>query len=167
MKHLSILFAILLIALSGCSGGCKSSEANIALIEKYVSAVENMDYESMKSLLADNYIGYGPSYNDSINKEQALNNWKMNVDNLYKSIKYNKSRNAAVSVPSGLNKGDWVSNWGELHIVYKNDIGEVTIWANTIYKIENGKIAKSYTFYNEADALRQLGFIFVKPEWFQ
>jgi len=164
MKYFSFLFALLIITLTGCSDSNKKSEANIALIGKYVSAVENMDYETMASLLADNYIGYGPSYNDSIGKDQALDNWKFNVENLYQSIKYNKSRNAAVTIPTGPNKGDWVSNWGELHIVYKNNLGEVTIWANTIYKIEKGKIIKSYTFYNEADALRQLGYIFVKPE---
>jgi hypothetical protein len=30
-----------------------------------------------------------------------------------------------------------------------------------INSIENGKIVKSYTFYNEADALKQLGYIFI------
>ena len=27
--------------------------------------------------------------------------------------------------------------------------------------IENGKIVKSFTFYNEADALEQLGYVFL------
>jgi len=161
MRHLT--FAFLTLILISCNGR-NSDKENVEIIEKYITSVENLDYETMKSLLAPNYMGYGPSYGDSINKEQALQSWKYNVENIYKSIKYNKSRNTAVTINSGPNKGEWVSNWGELHIVYKNNIGEVTIWANSIYKIEHGKIAKSYTFYNEADALRQLGYIFAKPD---
>jgi len=162
MKKLLIVFALIPLVY-GCSLQKDNSEQNIALIEKYVQSVENMDYKTMESLLDDNYFGFGPSYGDSIGKAQAVENWKENVQNLYKSIKYNKSRNTAVTINDGENKGEWVSNWGELHIVYKNDRGEVTIWANTIYLIENGKIVKSYTFYNEADALSQLGYVFINP----
>ena len=162
MKYLLLILSAFFI-LSGCSDGNKNAAENLALVEKYVKAVEDLDYETMASLLAEDYIGYGPSYGDSILRDQAVENWKKNVESLYESIKYNKSRNAAVTIRTGENKGDWVSNWGELHIVYKNG-DEVTLWANSIYKIENGKIARSFTFYNEADALRQLGYVFVKPE---
>lgn len=130
-------------------------------VESYIEAVENLDYEIMESLLDDNYLGLGPSFGDSINKTQAVENWKYLVDNLYESIKYNRSRNAAVSVYEGENQGDWVSNWAELTIHYQNSGKSVTIWANSIYQIENGKIVKSYTFYNEADAFRQLGYVFI------
>ena len=118
----------------------------------------------MESILADNYIGHGPSVNDSIGKTQTLKNWKNNIETLYESIDYNKSRNIAVIVDSGENKGEWVSNWAELKIVYKKDKKEVIIWANTVYKIEQGKIVKSFTFYNEADVLEQLGYVFINPE---
>lgn len=108
----------------------------------------------------DNYIGLGPSFNDSIGKEQAVINWKYNVENLYETIKYERAFAAPVHIEAGYNKGDWVSGWAELHITYKS--GEsVVIWANTAYKIENDKIVKSYTFYNEADALEQLGYVFI------
>jgi len=156
------LFIATSLLLAGCSDN--GEKENLELVAKYVNAVENLDYDTMASLLDDNYVGYGPSYGDSITKEEAMESWKYNVENIYKSIKYNKSRNVAVTIKTGPNKGQWVSNWGELHIVYKGDAGDVYIWANSIYKIENHKIVRSYTFYNEADALRQLGFVFVKPE---
>ena len=161
MKKTLIAFLILPFMMS-CSSGNKS-EKNIQLVQQYIHSVENLDYETMASLLDDNYYGYGPSYGDSIGKKQAVENWKHHVETLYKSIKYNRSRNVAVQIKSGENKGEWVSNWGELHIVYKNG-KDVTLWANTIYKIKNNKIVKSYTFYNEADALRQLGYVFINPE---
>jgi len=159
MKKLlyTIVIAILLASCTNTS----QNLANIELIEKYIKAVETEDYETMESLLAENYLGLGPSYGDSIRKPVALGNWKDNITNLYESISYNKSRNISVNVPDGENKGEWVSNWAELNIKYKDGRGEVTTWANTIYKIENEKIIESITFYNEADVLRQLGYVFI------
>jgi len=162
MKKLA-LSLLLLPFLMGCSSQGDHSEENLALIEKYVQAVENLDHNTMESLLDENYLGLGPSYGDSIGKVQAVENWKMNVDNLYEKIDYTRSRNAAIIITSGENQGEWVSNWAELFITYKGDKGTVAIWANSIYQIENDKIVKSYTFYNEADALEQLGYVFINP----
>lgn len=157
---LSLLIIVLMIS---CTTQSNSSKANEDLIIKYVKAVENIDTTTMESLLADNYEGFGPSANDKIDKNGAVQSWKENVENLYESIHYSKSRIISVNVPDGENKGEWVSNWAELKIVYKKDKKEVTIWANTIYKVENNKITKSFTFYNEADVLEQLGFVFINP----
>lgn len=160
----NILFTILLAGiLAGCNQSAKIDKDNVALIEKYVKAVESEDYNTMEDLLSDDYQGFGPSISDSVSKAVALANWKENIENLYDKIEYQRSRNVAVTIPSGENKGHWVSNWAQLNITYMEDRGAVTIWANTIYKIENGKIVKSYTFYNEADALRQLGYVFINP----
>ena len=149
--------------LMGCSSFGDNSEKNIALVEKYIAGVENLEYDIMESILADDYQGLGPSIGDSIGKAQALENWKLNVETLYEKIEYQRSRSTAVTVTTGDNQGEWVSNWAELYIEYKNDGGAVTIWANTIYEIENMQIVKSFTFYNEADALRQLGYVFYHP----
>jgi ketosteroid isomerase-like protein len=146
-----------------CSPDGNHAEKNLQLIESYVQAVENMDFEAMENYLADDYTGFGPSFGDSVSRDQAIANWQDNVENLYESIKYNRSRNIAVTIDSGPNQGEWVSNWAELDIVYKDGKGEVTILVNTIYLIEEGKIAKSLTFYNEADALRQLGYVVIHP----
>ncbi|MCJ7758147.1 MAG: hypothetical protein MUP24_08355 [Gillisia sp.] len=156
------ILVMLVTSFTGCAK-VDNSAKNIALIEKYVQSVESEDTESIASLLDDNYLGVGPSYGDSIRKPAAMENWKDNITNLYDKIAYNKSRNAAFTLTEGANQGEWVSNWAELKITYKGDKGEVIIWANTIYKIENEKIVKSITFYNEADALRQLGYVFINP----
>ena len=163
IKMKNLAFTLLLLPfLMSCSFEINNTEKNIALIEKYVEAVENLDYISMASLLDENYIGLGPSYTDSVGKDQAVASWKYNVENLYEKIKYERSQNAAVFIKEGYNKGEWISSWSELFITYKT--GEtVVIWANTAYKVENNKIIKSFTFYNEADALRQLGYVFINP----
>jgi len=155
MKAITYLvFTLFLIA--ACSK--ISTTENIKTVEKYVAAVEARDYSTMEALLAEDYMGYGPSHSDSIDKKSALASWKANIENLYESISYERSQIIAVNVPTGPNKGEWVANWAELRIVYQDGSGPVTIWVNSNYKIENGKIIKSYTFYNEADALRQLGY---------
>ena len=158
MKTLLINTFLLLLFISACSQADKQTADNIGLIEKYVKAVEEKDYTTMESLLAESYKGYGPSHSDSTNRTAALASWKENIENLYQSISYNRSRMAAFTLQEEPNKGEWVANWAELEINYKDGRGPVIIWANTNYKIENGKIVKSYTFYNEADALRQLGY---------
>ena len=158
----NILATILLAVLSiSCAKTTDNSKENIAIVEQYIQAVEDLNSDGMDNLLADDYMGYGPSYNNEINKEDAIKNWKNFSTTLYKSIKYTKNRNIAVSIPDGENKGEWVTNWAELTIVYKKDNAEVTLWANTLYQIENNQIVKSYTIYNEADALHQLGYIFI------
>jgi len=156
----NIFFILLAVVLGSCSSIVDKSEKNVAVIEKYVQAVENLDFEIMGEMLDDSYVGIGPSYEDAVDKTGAIVNWKFNVENLYKSIKYSKSKSIAINIESGENKGEWVSNWAELTIVFKSD-EDVTILANTIYQLKNEKIVKSFTFYNEADVLEQLGMVFV------
>ncbi len=161
MKQL-IIFASIVVFLLSCSSSEDNNNktANLEIAKKYMQAVETNDAAAMSELLAENYIGYGPSDGDSTNKEEAIKNWKYNAENLYESIKYTRHQNIAVTVKEGEEAlpGDWVSNWAYLTIKYKDGRGPVNVWVNAVYKIENGKIVLSRTFYNEADVLRQLGY---------
>ena len=162
MKYLFLL-AMTTLFLGGCSSATdKVNAEHIELVNKYIKSVEDMDFEGMGNYLDEKYMGLGPSYGDTIYKADAVANWKENVTNLYKKISYTKSKTAAVYIEGGINEGNWVGNWAELAIEYQSG-GKVNIWANTNYLIENGKIIRSITFYNEADALRQLGYKIVAP----
>ncbi len=184
MKH-TLLFTILTACLLSCNSSADKlpdpnrvptksddksatdkSEENLAIVYKFIMSVENDDTTTMASLMADNYRGYGPSIGDSASKEEALANWKYNIENFYASVKYTRFHNMAVNVKEGAeaDPGDWVSNWAYCTITYKDGRGPVNFWVNAVYKIENGKIVKSRTFYNEADVLRQLGYKFIKPK---
>jgi hypothetical protein len=155
-------FLILLAAsVFACQGD--PHKANIEVVKKYVEAVESLDYNAMDNLLGDNYEGYGPSAGDTIRKEGAVTSWKKNVEDLYENIEYSRSQFAGVTIPDGPNQGDWVANWAELKIDYQ-DGESATIWVNTNYQIKNGKIVKTFTFYNEADVLEQLGYVFINPD---
>ena len=164
MKNLLLLSTFLILFVTACSDGNENAIKNVAIVDGYVNAVQQLDYKLMDNFLSDEYIGYGPSANDSINKSNASSAWKKNVEELYEKIEYKKTRSIAVSVPEGENQGDWVSNWAQLEITYKDSGEKVVVWANTVYKIEEDRISKSYTFYNEADVLEQLGYVFINPD---
>lgn len=162
MKHLLTALTISLFLFSCGSNTDQQDKANMELVKKYMNAVETNDVDAMSALLADNYKGYGPSDGDSTDKKQAIENWKYNIENLYESVKYSRFQNIAVTIKEGeeAEAGQWVSNWAYVTIKYKDGRGPVHVWLNAVYKIENGKIAHSRTFYNEADVLRQLGYEF-------
>jgi len=164
MRQLSILLLISASLVACTSSTGKKEKANLAIAYKYMQAVETMNIETMDSLLADNYVGYGPSVGDSTNKAEALSSWKYNTENLYESIKYTNHTELAVTIKEGRAKGDWALNWAYLTIKYKDGRGPVNLWANSVYLIENGKIVMSRTFYNEADVLRQLNYTIVPPQ---
>jgi limonene-1,2-epoxide hydrolase len=164
MKNQMICSAIILL-LSACNAnpGAENATrqaANVAIVEKFRHAFEKKDFNTMDSLLADNYMGYGPSISDSINKAEAVASLKSETSDLYESLNYTFSESYPVAIKNGGGggAGDWVSNWAYLAIKYKNGQGPVNVWVNANYKIENGKITRSRTFYNEADVLRQLGY---------
>ena len=162
MRTLLILFAggMFNVACSN-SGQLEVEQENLAVVEKYIQAVQSKDTQVMYDLLADNYVGYGPSVSDTINKEQAMANWKDVAENLYEKIEYTRTVNIAIKIIDGPNPGNFVSDWASLKITYKDGRGPVFLNINAVYRIENGKINLSRTFYNEADVLRQLGYDYV------
>lgn len=163
-----ILFLSISLTLYACSSSDESKKRdNLAIAAKYVEAVETNNPAVMDSLLADSYMGYGPSVGDSTNKADAIANWKFNAENLYESVKYTRHQSVAVTVTEGdpAALGDWVTNWAYLTIKYKDGRGTANVWVNAVYKIENGKIVRSRTFYNEADVLKQLGYTMEPPQF--
>src|SRR5437879_6426339 len=113
MKHAILLTAIGICLFSCTSSNSKKENENLAVVKKYMEAVETNSPAIMDSLLARDYMGYGPSVGDSTNKAEALAHWKNNASNLYESIKYTRNQSIAVTVKEGdqADTGDWVSNW--------------------------------------------------------
>ena len=58
-------------------------DARPPVYQLFIEAVESLDYDAMDHILDESYLGIGPSRADSINKENAIINWKNNVENLY------------------------------------------------------------------------------------
>jgi ketosteroid isomerase-like protein len=152
-----VAVGILIAACSG-TGQEKTDAKNLAVVEKYIQAVQSKDTQTMTELLADDYVGYGPSVADTINKAQAIANWKYVADSLYEKIEYTRTVNITAKLTDGPNQGDYVSDWASLKIKYIDVPEPVILHVNAVYRIKDGKINLSRTFYNEADVLRQLGY---------
>jgi len=158
-----VVICVPVIFLFACTNSTGINTDNISVVQKYIEAVQSKNVDAMTALLADDYIGYGPSYSDSINKKDAIANWKNVSENLYESIEYTRSFNFAAKLTEGPRPGDYVADWSSLKIKYKDGRGPVYLNVNAVYRIENGKITTSRTFYDEADVYRQLGYSFVPP----
>jgi ketosteroid isomerase-like protein len=161
MRVLLILFG--LIGLFTACNQPDHHEENVALIKKYLEAVDNNDYELMEELLADDYLGLGPSIDDTTNKELALANWKWNSENLYQDVSYQRTETFGATIKDGPNAGEWAYNWAHVTLTYKDGSGPVELLMNAVYKIEDGKIVRTRTFYNEADVWEQLGYRLFPP----
>ena len=152
-------------AFASCSDAkndAKTENESIAVVEKYLDAAHDKDFKTMDSLLADNFVSYGPSHADSINKASALKDWEIIAATYYDEIKYNNLKLIGSEVTSGVNPGQFVSAWAEITLTYKDTARKpITTYANVIYKVENGKIVMSRRFYNEADIMRQAGYSLV------
>jgi lipoate synthase len=100
MKRIGYL--LLMVILASCSSKQeqdKLNDENVAVVQKYIKAVQEKDTKTMTDLLTDDYTGYGPSITDSVNKSQAIESWKELSENLYDKIEYIKSVNVAAYVP--------------------------------------------------------------------
>lgn len=162
MRALFVLVGLMYVV-AACTQSNDSGEASIAVVKKYLEAVDNKDYDLMASLLADEYLGLGPSLDDSTSKELALESWKWNNENLYESVTYDRTQLFASSIKEGPYSGEYAYNWAEVTITYKDGSGPVNLLMNAIYKIENGKVARTRTFYNEAEVWEQLGYRLFPP----
>jgi hypothetical protein len=133
MKHFLFLGFVLLTLVACTNSNKKQNSDNVAVVEKYKAAVEANNLAVMDSLLADNYMGYGPSVSDSTNKAGALENWKNNAANLYESIQFSQVQNLPVTIEEntdGMAPGNWVSSWSLATIKYKDGRGPVKLWVN-------------------------------------
>ncbi|HRG66120.1 MAG TPA: hypothetical protein PLV12_09955, partial [Saprospiraceae bacterium] len=106
MKKYIILTALVAGLFACTSNNSKMQTENVEVVKNYVTAVQNLDFESMSNYLDDKYMGLGPSYGDTIYKDQAVENWKYYVEHLYEKIQYTRSQFAPVTISEGDAKGE-------------------------------------------------------------
>ena len=68
MKQIIFYITIFSCLVSCAVDTSEKEEKHLAIAKKYMDAVEKKNITMMDSLLADNYIGFGPSVADSVNK---------------------------------------------------------------------------------------------------
>jgi predicted ester cyclase len=138
-------------------------EGQINIVYAYIDAVLNKDFTAMDTMLAPNFMAYGPAVTDSVNKSQEIDSWKKEWAETYDSITYNRITTVFKHIDSGNFAGDWVSDWANITLKYKN--GKTAKFGlNEVYKVVNSKIVLSSAYYDAAGIMKQLGYTFVPPK---
>jgi ketosteroid isomerase-like protein len=136
-----------------------NAEPDMKVVSDFVNALTSGDLDKAKSLLAENYKGYGPSPTDSTNIEQTLKSWNEN----YK-IQSNRKVSFVTQtfkVLSGDLKGSWVSLWGDYS--FTQDGKNVTFPLQYTARVTNGKIDTDRVYYDRLYIIQALGYKVTAP----
>ncbi|WP_147231260.1 nuclear transport factor 2 family protein [Psychroserpens burtonensis] len=131
-----------------------TSEDDLKVVADYLDALMSNKMTEAASLLADNYTGAGPGYQETETKLEHLANWK--ESHLARTNQKNSYVSQTFRVLEGDLTGDWVSVWG----TYTYTVNDVTI--NLPYQytamIDNGKIARSAIYYDKLAISEAMGY---------
>ena len=127
-----------------CSGQGKIDE-DIAVVDKYIQAVQSNNAQAVRNLLDNSYVGYLPSLSDSIGKEQALANLTYESEHLYEKIEYVQNVHLSVRGIDSPQSSSLVSDSCLVKITYKDGRGSVFFKLLVDYRIAKGKITFSRT----------------------
>ena len=139
-------------------GGQGKIESDIAVVDRYIQAVQTNNAQAMRNLLDNTYLGYLPSSSVSIGKEQALDNLTYGSKHLYEKIEYVQNVHLSVRAIDSPGSGSFVSDSYILKITYKDGRGSVFFNALVDYQITKGKITFSRTTLSSP--LSVLGILF-------
>ncbi|MGL1885245.1 MAG: nuclear transport factor 2 family protein [Reichenbachiella sp.] len=161
-------YSFLLLILSLFFYQCKTTKTlernHVEVVEAYIAAIENKDFDTMDSLTTDQFYSVGPSLGDTIQKDEMLRNWRVNSKTTIEQINFRESRVSLLAMPSRSEYGDWVGEWSIAKIKYKNGNDPVKLFINSNYLVVGGKISRALILYNQADMYNQLGYRFSKPD---
>jgi predicted ester cyclase len=163
MKNLSTVFLIFIIF--GCTSGnniSSDAQAKIDIVKQYIDAIEKQDVSSMKKLLSDDFVSYGPGFKTEVNKAQNITDWEKGWEERIVSMRYKRVYSGLVNIEKGKHAGEWVTEWGEVTALYK-DAKTVKFWFNGLYKVAEGQIEEARVVFDNMDILTQLGYQFMPP----
>lgn len=137
-----------------------NADADIKVVDSFLNSLISGDLDKAKSLLAENFKGYGPAPTDSSTVEQTITNWKEN---------YKKQLNRKVDfvtatfrVLSGIHEGDWVSLWGNYS--FTQDGINISLPFQYTARVADGKITGDIVYYDNMYILQTLGYKVTPPD---
>lgn len=135
-------------------------EEDIKVVTDYVNAITNNNMAVVESLLADDYVGSGPSNGDTQTKAELIESWKeahkvrTNENNEYV---YNTFR-----VLEGDLKGDWVSVWGTY--TFTENGKDISLPYQFTAHVKDKKIQKSVIYYDNLAVIKAMGYEITPPK---
>lgn len=136
------------------------AESDIKVVNDYVNALINNELAKAEKLLAEKYIGLGPSANDSITKQETINSWK--ESHKVRSNQKVSFVSQTFRVLQGDLKGDWVSQWGNYSFTQNGKNVKLPYQFTAL--ISNGKIDRSSIYFDNLAVLLALGFEVTPPK---
>jgi ketosteroid isomerase-like protein len=137
-----------------------NADADIKLVGDFLNYLVSGDLDKAKSLLAENFKGYGPSPTDSTTIEQTIRSWKENCE-----VQSNRKIGfmpTTFRVLSGDQKGDWVALWGNYS--FTQDGKNISFPFQYTTRVSDGKINLDLIYYDEMYILQTLGYKVTPPE---
>lgn len=162
MKRYLVLLSVPIFL--GCMSTEESGKEQIQIVHSYLEATLNQDFEQIDVLLAEDFILYGPAFADSLSKEEVIDQWKSDWENLYESIEYKRTGTVFKVVDEGPYVGNWVGDWAIITLKFKDGSNDIKFWYNGTFRVDGNKIGVGRAFYDRADILTQVGYTFTHNE---
>lgn len=136
-----------------------NAEADIKVVSDFVNSLVAGNVGVAKTLMTDNYKGYGPSATDSATGEQTITGWQEN----YKTQSNRKVDFVAETfdVKSGNLQGHWVSVWGDYSFAENGK--DVKFPFQYTAHVTKGKIDTDRIYYDRLYIMQTLGYKVTPP----
>lgn len=142
-------------------GDNPTPEADMQVVINYAEWLVGGEAEKVKSILADDFMAYGPGPSDSLTTEQLITNWKRNYE-----LQSNRKVTHITStwrVLGGSLKGDWVSMWGTY--TYTQSGKDLSLpFQLTASLTDEGKLSSSIIYYDQLPIAMALGYTLTPPK---
>ena len=135
------------------------AEADIKLVSDYVNKLVAGDVDKATSMLASNFIGYGPGPADSGNVQKVAEGWKYSD-----SVQQNRKVDFVAqtfNVKSGDLAGHWVAMWCTYSFTQNGK--DVKFPYQYTARVKNGKINRDNIYYDQLYILKALGYTVTPP----
>ncbi len=135
------------------------ADADIQLVSDYVNTLIAGDVDKAASMLAGNYMGYGPGPDDSATVQQTIDAWKQNY-----TMQQNRKVSflpATFNVLSGDQAGHWVTTWGTY--TFTQNGKDIKLPYQYTAHIKDGKIDKDIIYFDQLAVLKALGYTIKDP----
>jgi len=130
-----------------------TAEEDLKVVSDYLDAITDNKMSVASNLLADSFIGTGPSYQETQTKAEVIESWEE-----YHKVRTNQKNDylrQTFRVIDGDQKGDWVSIWG-MYSYTQNGI-TVNLPYQFTAQVENGQISRAGIYYDRLAISEAMG----------
>lgn len=138
-----------------------SADTNAKLLIDYQAALTDGDFAKVRTLLAADFMSYGPSAADSVNVDSLIKQWE-GTHNAYSGLKILDANPMAFTSSNSKTKGDWACIWGRYSATNKATGKTVNFPFHLIGKVENGKLRLTGDYWDKAQFIGPMGNKVVK-----